>query len=297
MLSRLISELNGCPPSQDMIGPAAPRLFVALSWALGGVEIIVGTQKALTEGREEGNFRGPPQRGAAGALCQGLAPLGALCPCSVPQLGANWDPPVLPRQGRGEQGGAVGSWGEEGSQREMEMGSRRTWASVRGRSTSVHPEVSPNRPQHPSPHRPQHPSALQCPQPRQGAAPCRSPSVSPNQHKCPQHRWDHPQPCHQASRCLRCRHGAWLCFQQAQAGQGGGSPGPPTCALRPLSPRQSTTNTPICRSARLGMIKRNSWNNFSHPHIPARRGRGSAAGRGAVRQDEPSLLAVPCSPR
>lgn len=141
-------------------------------------------------------------------------------PRSVPTTGATGTPPVLPRQGRGEQGGVEG---QEGSPWEMEKGSRGTRAGGRGRSTPLHPVVSPDCPQHPPPNHPQHPSSLRHPHPWQGAAPRRSPSVSPNQDKRPHPLWDHPQPCHQISRCLRCRHGAWLCFQQAQAGQGGSS--------------------------------------------------------------------------
>lgn len=206
-------------------------------------------------------------------------------PRSVPTTGATGNPPVLPRQSKWEQGGVEG---QEGSPWEMEKGSRGTRAGGRGRSTPLHPVVSPDCPQHPPPQ-----TVLSIPPPCGIPIPGRvlHPAGPP---PCPQTRTSVPIPSgtipspatkHPAAFCA----GTGLGFASSRHRLGRGAPQDPNFSpAPPPSPRQSTTTPTICRSARPGMIKRNSWNNFSHPHIPARRGRGSAAGRGAVRQDEPS---------
>lgn len=252
-----------------------------------GAEIIRGTQKALKEGWEKGKFRGDPSEGWP-ELCPRVwhlsGPLSPLCP----HTWGYWKPPQrcpdraewhrgVPWGGRKPLGDGKGEQRDPG------------WCTGQ-----IHVPPPSGVPRLPSASLPKPSSAspalagccalqvpLRVPKPGQ-ASPSPlgpSPALSPN------------NPAAFGA-------GTGLGFASSRHRLGRGllrtliSPPRP-----PLSPRQSTTTPTICRSARPGMIKRNSWNNFSHPHIPARRGRGSAAGRGAVRQDEPSLLAVPCSPR
>lgn len=172
------------------------------------------------------------------------------------------------------------------------------------------PAVSPNQSEYPftpsvSPNCPEHPSTLRCPQTEAElrAGTCRHrPQQGQGPLRCPQSRTGAtapagtiPSPTPNIPLPSAPARGF---AGQKPGGVGVRTPGNPPDSggycpepqLLPI-PQQSNTNTTICCSARLPAIKRNSWNNFSHPHIPGRRGRGSD-GADATRC-RPSGRAIP----